>query len=167
MTLRFFLPLLCFVLVACNSNPLEVVVSRCPAVAIVGDAGVFTRFEGAGRSIEDIAYTATLTNLQNGCEQKDDVTNWVGFDLMVQSGAALQDRSLDLSYFIVVLKDNNQIVSKKVYEVAVALDQGGRGQIRQRIEQIIPTVEQARRYNYEVLVGWQTDPEDISYNMHR
>ncbi len=163
----FVFLLLCLGVAACNRNPLEVIVSRCPAVAVVGDAGVVTRFSGAGRDTDDVAYTATILDVRSSCVEGSSVVNMVDFQIGVNAGPANEAEDLTLDYFVVVLRDNNQIVSKSVYSTTVTFDRFGIGRARETIEQVIPTVEQARRYNYEILLGFQTDPADIVYNMQR
>ena len=70
-------------------------------------------------------------------------------------------------YFIAILKDNSQIVSKEVFEVTLKFDQKGFARSREIVTQHIPTIEQARRYNYEVLIGFQMDAQDVVFNMER
>jgi len=159
--------LVCLFVAACNKNPLEVTISRCPAVAVVGDAGVLTRFSGSGRTTGDVDYTATILDVRSSCIERDAVTNRVNFQIGVNAGPARSSDSVELEYFVVVLRDNNQIVSKKVYKSAIAFGPQGVGRVQEAVEQVIPTIAQARRYNYEILIGFQTDPGDIVFNMQR
>lgn len=158
---------LCFLIAACNRNPLEVIVSRCPAVAVVGDAGIVTRFEGRGRNTEDVAFTATILDVRSSCEEGASVVNVVDFQIGANAGPANEADRIALEYFVVVLRDNNQVVSKRVYPVELQFSDLGVARVRERVEQVIPTIEQVRRYDYEVLIGFQTDPEDIVFNMQR
>ncbi|MFC4347462.1 hypothetical protein ACFO5Q_06350 [Kordiimonas lipolytica] len=159
---------LLFLLAACgNRNPLEVTVSRCPAIAVVGDAGTLTRFEGEGRNIEDVAFTASIMDVRLTCEEAEDVTSDVSFSVAATRGDAFRGGSVTLPYFVVVLKDNSQIITKKIYDVTLNFDSNGRASSREVLEQHIPTIEQARRYNYEVLVGFQLTAQDAIFNMER
>lgn len=155
-------------LAACgNRNPLEVTVSRCPAIAIVGDAGTVTRFDGEGRNVADMAFTASIMDARLTCEEADDVQSLVTFDIGAQRGDAFRGGPVALQYFVVVLKDNSQIVSKRVFDVSLSFDQNGAAYSREVISQHIPTIEQARRYNYEVLLGFQLTAQEAVYNMER
>lgn len=159
---------LLFVLAACgNRNPLEVTVSRCPAVAVVGDAGTLTRFDGNGRNVENVSFTASIMDVTLTCEEAEDVTSRVVFNIGAQAGTAFEGGSITIPYFVVVLKDNSQIVSKKIYDVTLRFDQDGRANSHEVLAQHIPTIEQARRYNYEVLLGFQLTAQEAVYNMER
>ncbi|SDE21614.1 MULTISPECIES: hypothetical protein [Kordiimonas] len=159
---------LVFLLAACgNRNPLEVTVSRCPAVAVVGDAGTLTRFEGQSRNVEDVAFTASIMDVKLTCEEAEDVTSQVTFSVAANKGEAFKGGSVTIPYFVVVMKDNSQIITKKIYDVTLNFDRDGRAVSREVLEQHIPTIAQARRYNYEVLLGFQLTAQDAVFNMER
>lgn len=161
------LMVLVLTLSGCASNPFEVTISRCPAVAIVGDAGTVTRFQGEGRTVEDVLYTASISDLTVSCDESDSITSAVNFYIGAQSDGKVVNETVNLQYFVVVLKDNSQIVTKRVYDVALNFDENGFADSLETIAQFIPTVEQARRYNYELLVGFQFDVNDAVFNMER
>ncbi|MCJ9427624.1 hypothetical protein [Kordiimonas marina] len=168
MSVRFaLLASLSLLVAACAKNPLQVVVSHCPAVAVVGDVGTLTRFKGEGRTTNDVEFTASITNVKPDCKQADSVTSHVTFDITAEAGKALTSRTVTLPYFVAVLKDNSQIVSKKRYDVTLTFGRDGIAHATQTVEQFIPTMAQAKRYNYEVLLGFQLTPEEAMYNMER
>jgi len=168
MSVRFvFLSALVLMLAACNKNPFEVQVSRCLAVAVVGDVGTLTRFNGPGHTTGDVEFTASIMDADSRCEEGSDVRSEVTFYVGAQSGPALANRTVTLPYFVAVLKDNSQIISKKIFNVTLTFDDTGYAYSRQVVGQHIPTIEQARRYNYELLLGFQMDPQDVVYNMER
>jgi hypothetical protein len=162
-----FMAAIVLLVAACNRNPFEVVVSRCLAVAVVGDVGTLTKFKGEGQTAEDHMYTASISNLSSECEEEEDVRSEVTFTVAAQAGPAMQDTSVTLPYFVVVLKDNSQIVSKKVFDVTLSFDRNGKASSVQKIGQHIPTIAQARRYDYELLVGFQMDAQEVVFNMER
>lgn len=161
------LVLMALSLAACASNPFEVVISRCPAVAIVGDAGTLTRFSGEGRSIDDVLYTASISDVTVKCEEGDDVASAINFYVGAQSDGKITNETVPISYFVVVLKDNSEIVTKRVFEVNLQFDENGFADSLETISQYIPTIDQARRYNYELLIGFQLDISDVVFNMER
>ena len=168
MHFRFFIVLFALLaLAACNRNPLEVVVSRCPAVAVIGDLGTFTKFEGTQRTSEDVAYTASIFEVISDCTERSSVAGELEFQISAQAGPALANEVEQISYFIAVLRDNSQIVSKKQFEITLYFDENGHASARETLTQFIPTIEQTRRYNYEVLLGFQLDPNDVVYNLQR
>lgn len=168
MSVRFaLLAALTLMLAACNRSPLEVVVSRCPAVAVVGDMNTLTRFKGEGRSTEDVMYTASIMDVTSSCTEEEAVDSRVNFYVGATAGPAFSGRDVTLQYFVAILKDNSQIVSKEIFEVTLSFDSKGFARSKEVVEQHIPTIEQARRYNYEVLLGFQMDAQDVVFNMER
>ncbi|NVJ96762.1 MAG: hypothetical protein HWE25_01345 [Alphaproteobacteria bacterium] len=169
MSVRVVLMLgLLLLLGACaNTNPLQVTVSRCPAVAVVGDAGTLTRFRGEDRNVENVAFTASILNVKLDCVEGDDVRSQVSFEVGAQAGEAFSGGSVTLPYFVAVMKDNNQIVSKKIYDVTLNFGSDGHAVASQIVAQHIPTIDQARRYNYEVLLGFQLSVNEAVFNMER
>lgn len=159
------------VLASCNSNknPLEVTVQRCPAIAVVGGAGSLTRFVGDGRDAGDILYKATISDVRLECEQDGDVISRVSFTVVGQRGPAMRGaETFILPYFVVVLRDNSEIVAKDIYDLKLGFGANDERAARQEVlRQVLPTIEQARRYDYEILIGFQLDPEDVTYNLVR
>lgn len=157
---------LALLLVACNKNPFEVTISRCPAVAVVGDAGIYTAFAGNDEMVDSVMYHASILNVDITCKESATVVADISFDLDVRRGPAFEGETVTIPYFVVVLKDNNLIVTKKTFDVTLAVGEDG-ARSREIIRQNIPTIEQAREYNYEVLIGIVLDPADIAFNMRR
>ncbi len=152
-----------------NRNPLEVTVERCPALAVVGGTGSLTRFRGKGRDADDILFEATITGTRLVCHQGDDVVSEVSFEIVAQRGPALRGATdVALPYFVAVMRDNSEIVAKDVYMARLHFAaEAERAGTREVIRQRLPSIDQARRYNYEILVGFQLDPEDVTYNLLR
>lgn len=166
---RFLLlALVAFGITACSSNPLEVKISHCPSVIVVGDMGTVTEFVGEGRTTEDVAYTASISRVVNSCDEGgDDVSQTVDFMVSAQTGPAFQGGRVDLTYFVIVAKDTARIISKETYDVSIAIGRDGRGGVAETITALVPTLEQARKYDYEVILGFQTDAENVVFNMRR
>jgi uncharacterized lipoprotein YmbA len=161
------LTLVAFTLAACASNPLEVTISRCPAVAIVADTGSMTRFDGEGVNVENVLFTATISDVVVTCNEEEAVNNAVGFYINAHSDGRVTNQTITVPYFAVVLKDNSQIVTKRIFDVELNFDSNGYASSQQALSQYISTIEQARRYNYELLLGFQMDLDEVVYNMER
>ncbi len=159
--------MLLFLVAACNKNPLEVTVSRCLAVAVVGDVGTLTKFRSNGQTSEDVEFTASIRDVQSSCTEAEDVRSEVRFSIGAQAGPALANRTVTVPYFAAVLKDNSQIITKRVYTVELTFDSNGQAISDEILTQHVPTIEQARRYNYELLVGFQVEAKEALYNMVR
>lgn len=170
MKLRFaFVAAFTMMTVACSgNNPLEVIVSNCTAVAVLGDAGTVTRFAGSGRDVSDLAYTATISSVMLDCNEHDGgVDSIIEFDIVANSGQALTDRDVSLQYFVAVFKDNSQMVTKEIYDVRLHFNSDGRASAHQVINSVIPTLEQAKRYDYETIIGFQMSNDEAAYNVAR
>jgi len=158
---------LALTLVACNNNPLEVTISRCPAVAVVGDTGTLTRFNGEGRTADDVMFTATISDVEVSCSEGDSVSSAVSMYIAAESDGKIVNDSVTLPYFVAVLKDNSEVVTKRIFDVTLRFDENGYAVSREVLSQFIPTIEQARRYNYEFLIGFQLSIDDVAFNMER
>lgn len=156
-------------LAACNTNPLEVIVSRCPAVAVVGDTGTWTEFkdETKGKTQDNLAFTASIVELEQFCDEGSRVESELAFKIVAKSYEGYEGATISLPYFVAVLKDNSQLITKQTYEVELQFDSNGLAQMPQAVAVTVPTIDQAREYNYEVLVGFQMDPEKVYYNLVR
>lgn len=154
--------------VACTrKNPLQVTISDCPAVAVIGDMGSYTRIKGDSSLAKDIEYTATVSNLQITCEQEEVIQSVVTFDISAVAGPALTGQSITVEYFVVTAKDTASLVTKNSYQVTLTFDRQGRAFKSQTIEHLIPTREQARKYDYELLVGLKATPTEYYRNIQR
>ncbi|MFC3053450.1 hypothetical protein [Kordiimonas pumila] len=166
--MRFaFLSAVMLLVAACNKNPLEVTVSRCFGVAVVGDVGTLTKFKGVSRTTADVEYTASIMDVTSSCVEEADVKAQLDFYIGAQAGPALANSSITVPYFVAVVKDNSQLVSKRIYDVTLKFDGSGIARSHEMLTQLIPSIEQARRYNYELLVGFQVDADSAVYNMQR
>jgi len=158
---------LALTLVACNNNPLEVTISRCPAVAVVGDTGTLTRFNGNGRTADDVMFTATISDVEVSCSEGDSVSSAVSMYIAAESDGKIVNDTVTLPYFVAVLKDNSEVVTKRIFDVTLRFDGNGYAVSQEVLSQFIPTIEQARRYNYEFLIGFQLSIDDVAFNMER
>lgn len=154
---------------ASDRNPLEVTAQRCPALAVLGGTGSLTQFAGEGRETADVFLEATIADLALECDQSDDVTSSVAFNVVGTRGPAMQGASeVTLPFFVAVLRDNSIVVAKRIYETRLVFGpEDQRASTREELRQYLPTIEQARRYNYEILVGFQLSQDELSYNLLR
>lgn len=152
-----------------NKNPLEVNVQRCPAVAVVGGIGSFTRFIGEEKNASDVAYEATLSNLTLDCDQRRIVDSKINFTVTALRGPALPDDAVvAMSWFVAVVRDNSEIIAKEIYETRLTFEPDQQRALAQEsIRQTLPDIELARRYDYEILIGFQLEGDDITYNLLR
>ena len=90
------------------------------------------------------------------------------FRIVATRGPALRDEVVEVPYFVAVMRDNGEIVAKKIYRTRLVFAGGAkRAETVEEILQTIPSIEQARRYDYELLVGFQVKTDDLIFNVVR
>jgi len=162
-----FVVLAVMLISACSENPLEVTISRCPAVAVLGDTGTLVEFAGDRQTNADVAFVSSIGRVTIDCQEGDSVESQISFRIDSERGPASSDAVLPVKYFVAVIKDNHQIITKDIYDVTLRFDSTGRAGSQEVIALTIPTIEQARRYNYEFIVGFQMTDEQAAYNVAR
>ncbi|MCH8861955.1 MAG: hypothetical protein IID51_05540 [Proteobacteria bacterium] len=160
--------LLAFTTASCQKNPFQVTESNCPAVSVVSNLGSFTRFNGAGRNTEDVAFNATITGVVVDCTQGDEIDMEVTFAIVARRGSAMSEDSAILPYFLILMRDNHLITVKKIYETTIRFKAGSdRAAVRETVIQRFESSDPARRYDYELLIGFQLTPDEVIYNALR
>jgi len=155
-------------LASCARNPFVVITSNCPAVAVASNTGTLVRFAGEGRNLEDMVFTATITGVDVDCHEGDDIRQDVKFSIVVDLAPGQNLKSVTLPYFVVLMRDNNLITNKRIYESTIQFAPGqSRAGVTETIVQTLPDVDVARRYDYELLIGFQLSPDELAYNMLR
>jgi len=159
------------VLAGCNKNPFEVTQSNCPATSVVAGTGSLTHFKGEGRTADDVLYEATISHIKSVCEQSDDaIRHSVDFSVVVERGPAMPEGGMEvqLPYFVALMRDNNMITNKKLFDVNVRF--AGDDRVRASRESVVQgfgDLDIARRYDYELLVGFQLSGADLAHNVLR
>ncbi|MEM6680921.1 MAG: hypothetical protein AAF607_01650 [Pseudomonadota bacterium] len=165
---RLTLFILLLTLSACNSNPLIVEISDCPAVGLVRYANSLTAFApGVTPVAGEVSHKAVFSSLEVDCQDKGEgVRTFVDFTISAKAGPKLIAEQIDILYFVVVARDGDDLQSKRIYTTSVSLDSvDGRGEVRERLEFNIPTNRQADRYLYEVLIGFELSDAEARYNL--
>lgn len=153
---------------SCARNPFVVNVSNCPAVAVASNTGNLVRFASEGRNLDDIQFEATITGVDVDCAEGSDIRQEVSFAIVVELAPGRNLDSVTLPYFVVLMRDNNLITHKRIYEATVRFAPGQRRSgVTETIVQTLPDVDLARRYDYELLIGFQLSPDEVAYNMLR
>lgn len=113
-------------LAGCNSNPLMVKRSPCPAVAIPAHVGSVTRFDPAeSRDAGAIALTAQLTDVKGSClEAPDYLTTDLAFTVTAQRRRAGPAEEVYLPIFVAMAQGGNVLVSKQLTGVTLRFAEG-------------------------------------------
>lgn len=174
--MRHFLPLarvfavaLCGALAAsCNTNPLIVSITDCPAVGFVRYANSLTAFSrGATPVASAVSHKATLSHLEVDCQDRGEgLRTRVDFTISAEAGPALAGSNVNVPYFVVVARNGDELQSKRIYSVDVSLNSlDGRARIRESVEFTIPTNSLADEYLYEILIGFELSDFEARYNL--
>jgi hypothetical protein len=156
-------------LASCAKNPLIVTRINCPATAVTAGASILSKFKGDNRNAEDLMYNATISHIERICVQDGEtVTATVKFMLMVQQGPAFEGSEVTVPYFTALIRDNNLITAKRQFDTTVrfASNETSAGSV-ETIVQHFKDIEIARRYDYELLIGFQLSADEVTYNLTR
>ena len=112
----------------------------CPQVAIPAATGDVTLFDPAGRTDSAaLDVVATITNVRTTCsDATDPIVSAATFDVVATRRDAAAARTVVLPYFDVAMQAGNQVVAKRIGQVAVNFAAGsqrgsGRGAALVRI----------------------------------
>lgn len=178
--------------------------SACPAVGVPDYTGDITLFRNPGDvSAGNIDVVAALTNLRSQCnEAGDKVYTSVSFDVLARRTDTRGARTVQLPYFVTVVRGGSAVIAKRIGSVTVSFADGqerasasGTGgsyvdkaeatlpsEIRDRLTRkrragdedaaidplSQPEVKAAvTRATFEVLVGFQLDQNQLTYNATR
>ncbi len=156
-------------LASCVDNPFIVTRINCPATAVMAGTSVLTKFKGDNRNVEDVMYNATISHVERKCVQDENgVTATVTFLLMVQRGPAFEGNEVKVPYFAALMRDNNLITAKRNFETDVRFDSNDSSAgTAETIVQHFKDLDTARRYDYELLIGFQLSADEVTYNLTR
>ena len=154
---------------SCNQKNAPVVtIANCPAVAGVAHMTTLTRFASESRTNDAVQFDAYLTQLDHDCDDSDNVETEISFTINAKRGPALQNPVQTIDYFVVVLRDNYLVTAKKKYSTQIRFAPGQETTgVRETILQEFADSATLRRYDYEVLIGFDLDPEELEFNVIR
>lgn len=156
-------------LASCASNPFIVEITDCPAVAFVKYANTVTMFpDNSEMRVEDVAYTVHLSDLNVDCQDEGEgVTTHINFTINGERGPQGKADAIDVSYFVTVLREGDQMMGKRVFDSRIHFQGADRARTRERITQVLPNDTFADQYHHEVLIGFQLSENDAAYNLRR
>ncbi len=113
-------------LAGCNTNPLLVKRSQCPAVAVPYHVGSVTKFDPPqSRNADAIALTAQITDLQGNCiEGADFLSTDVSFVVAAQRRDKGPAKQVYLPMFVALAQGGNVLVSKQITGVQLDFAEG-------------------------------------------
>ena len=99
----------------------------CPAVGIPDYTGDVTLFRGDGRNAGDIDIIASMTNVRTQCDEADQgpkVFSTSTFDVLARRTDTHGARTIQLPYFVTVLRGGSAVISKRIGTVTLNFADG-------------------------------------------
>ena len=101
------------------------VLTLCPAVGIPDYTGDITTFRGDDRTVAGLDMSAAMTDLRSVCnDTADKVYSEASFTVNARRTDTRGARTVELPYFVTVLRGGSAVVSKRVGTVTLAFADG-------------------------------------------
>jgi hypothetical protein len=142
----------------------------CPRVAILSDASLITLYRpGEGRDLTDIAYEARITRLSSRCAYRGDkLRSEVKIEILAERGPGAEKRQTSLPFFVSIVGRNGEVRAKEIFDSAIEFEKGRRRTgIFEEIEQFIELRSEESGADYEIIVGFQLNREQLELNRKR
>ncbi len=141
----------------------------CPNVVVLDDAARAVEFDGDEQALENVAYTAEITNVDLACRYFADrpIDASLEIDLAFGRGPMGVGEEREFTYFVAVTRKDLEVIEKAEYTVPV--DFGKKSSV-ERVSQeidkiIIPRAgEKTSGTNFEVVVGLALTPDQARFN---
>ncbi len=150
---------------ACGSEPSRVV---CPQVGVLYDADRVSIFgPGPEKNLENLVYDAEIGDVSIDCKYNDEIVkSEISFSLDLRAGPAAIPGKQTFRYFVALTELNSAVLSKKVYSQEVEFDaENGRFLLSKKVGDLKIDYKRLGRGDlYEILVGWELTPEQLTYN---
>ena len=156
------------VLAACGQPKNFITIGGCPAVGVLSHLGSFTRFNSTSQTSENVIFDASITNLDYTCRESKTIDTTISFSIQAHRGPAMTSDVYNITYIVVVIKDNYQITTKKKFTTQIRFAPGQEtAGVRETFIQRFDDVDASIRYDYEVFVGFEMSPEELQFNVVR
>ncbi len=141
----------------------------CPNVVVLEDAARAVVFDGDDQALENVAYTAEITNVALACRYFADepIDASVEIDLAFGRGPKGLGEELDFTYFVAVTRKDLEVIEKAEYVIPVDFGKKGRiERVSQEIDKIIipRASEKTSGTNFEIVVGLALTPDQARFN---
>ena len=158
----------CFGLGACQGL-VDQPARACPAVAMVADTDVLTRFApGAVADAGSILAEATLFGINSACRAGDErAVVDIAFQIDATRGLGAGIAAIDLPFFIAVIDAGGTILAKEVFVSRLTFDESGAATEVERLVEDIPLGAGQRPVDFQVLVGFQLTADELRHNQRR
>jgi len=159
-----------FLAVSCSNKRSggKILVSNCPAVGVIDHLNSLTRFDGQAYTNQNVVFDAFITDVETKCSEGSSVSTNIDFSIRAKKGPASNAQTYNLTYYVVIIRDNYQITNKQTFTTQVRFAPGqDTAAVREHIVQSFASFEDPRRYDYEVLIGFEVSPDELEFNVVR
>jgi hypothetical protein len=141
----------------------------CPNVFVLDLASRFVDFGGETPSLETVRLSGEIDDVQTSCRYYADVPIEADLDLALSVGRADASaaETVNIPFFVAVMRTNRDVIEKEVFEVPVTFRAGQRVvSLERRIDQIVipRRGENTSGTNFEIAVGFQLDEAQFRFN---
>jgi hypothetical protein len=141
---------------------------------VLSDATIVTKLKpgtpaaAAAPSAANVAFTAEMSQAKLVCNYdraKNSLNVDIEFAIRARRGAAAQGPDPKLDFFVAVVDDDNNLISKRVFSAQPSIGSGMATMFTQTVENFpVPLAMDKRPYDYEILTGFQLTPDELAYN---
>lgn len=160
----FVLPFVALVLAGCASGDKRL---ACPSVSLVRDLDRVTVFAATDSTdLTDVAYSARFDALGATCDHgRRGVVIDTSFLLVALRGPADTERLAKLNYFVAITGPDGAVIAKEIFSTEIPFaDNRRRVALREEVEPYIPYSREHPLEQYRVLIGFQLDGAQVTYN---
>ncbi len=153
---------------ACSSGPDPQAAEGCPRVAVVADAAQAEQYRpGPGRDLTDLSSRAQIVNIAGGCAYDErGVTVEVTIPVVVERGPAMTGNEADYSYFVAVTDLEWNVIAKRSFPIRFQFASGsGFSAAQEDLVQFIPLETPRQAAEFQILIGFDLDREQLSRNL--
>lgn len=141
----------------------------CPAVVPIGDASRLTKFNGEGTDLTQVAFEASIEDVQYACSYDGPMLEMVvTVTLVGVEGPANVSGTADFNYFVAVATADREILAREDFDVSMPF-QGNATRVRlvETVEPTIPLNPGETGADFRLFVGFDLTEAELEYNRAR
>jgi hypothetical protein len=139
----------------------------CPSIGLLRDTARLSRFAPGGYSIRDLEVEGVVTGVKSTC-RFDSAHRRVRMAVTIQitgrEGPAFAGGSVDLPFFVAVVRRGEIILAKRVFQSRLIFGEQPLVSTTENMATEVSLAPGTTTADYEVLVGFQLTPAELEYN---
>lgn len=141
----------------------------CPRIGVLAGADQIVVFDGRGTDITNVVVRAEIEKSALKCEYDIDdktISLDLGFNGLAELGAAASTNEIHLNGFVAITRPDASVIRKTYVDVPLKFEKGSQKvRFLSTLEKtVLPYSDEMDGSSYEILVGFQLSPEQLSYN---